>query len=191
MWWGKLRLQGYLELIEKLYITDTSMKNTKFQRLVNYLRALPPGQTITRKDLIDRFEDLSKTHDNGYGVDIYKTYLFKAGFIKEVTWGFYKIEKPIPEDLTLTRLRALAYGHVFTKLKSKNMQEVLLRFNAEYKNWKLFYSNGEVLEAMSISIIGCQCDTFSRMEDGHQKFYIKVKYSVQEWTKEKTVTLMP
>lgn len=63
------------------------------------------GEVVKRSELLEEINGLRQ-----WTVDSYTRYLRKAGYLRSVVPGCYRIEKEIPESLTMNQCRLEAYN---------------------------------------------------------------------------------
>jgi hypothetical protein len=94
-----------------------------FSTVVNFINAVEIGKTYQSRHLceatrgIERVTRWKRSNSNpSYRTRTYQTYLSRAGYLKNVSYGVWVVLKHIPADYTLHNLHT-EMGYVYTKRK--------------------------------------------------------------------------
>ena len=104
------------------------MKKKPTWFIVNRFFAPKKGRIITRKELMA----FRKKMGLGSSVENYRLYLTRAGFLKHIGPGKYKVVRTIPADLATTTLYAMAYP----PKKDRDLGSICLECARE-RRWKM------------------------------------------------------
>jgi hypothetical protein len=106
------------------------MKKNLFQAVKTYINGVEVGKTFTTKHLIDVVGDhevltwWKSVNSPNYRTHTYKSYLRRTGFLSNPKRGVWKVEKHIPEFVTLGTIEFLiGYKKIYnglTKLETED-----------------------------------------------------------------------
>ena len=115
------------------------MKKNLFQAVKTYVNGVEVGETFTTKHLIDMVGDHEvpsfwKTVNQNpyYRTHTYKSYLKRAGFLSNPKQGVWKVEKHIPDFVTLGTVEFLIGFGYKTKYNGLTRAETILNINCGY-----------------------------------------------------------
>ena len=106
------------------------MKKNLFQAVKTYINGVEVGETFTTKHLIDMVGDhevltwWKQVNSPNYRTHTYKSYLKRTGFLSNPKRGVWKIEKHIPEFVTLGTIEfLLGYKKTYNGMTKATIME--------------------------------------------------------------------
>jgi hypothetical protein len=131
------------------------MKKNLFQAVKTYINGVEVGETFTTKHLIDMVGDhevstgWKQSNQNPYyRTHSYKSYLRRTGFISSPKRGVWKIEKHIPEFVTLGTIEfLLGYKKIYNGMTKSAVMEKIN--NTPQKSILLEFKGGKNFAAES------------------------------------------
>jgi len=96
-----------------------------FSRLKYILLNIPMGIAFSRAQLV---ESLGASKRDMVSVDNYRNYFSQAGFLEKINRrGLYRKVNPIPEDITLNKLREMAYPEYYEKKRELKEDKMIMK----------------------------------------------------------------
>jgi hypothetical protein len=115
------------------------MKKNLFQAVKTYINGVEVGETFTTKHLIDMVGDhevltwWKQVNSPNYRTHTYKSYLRRTGFLSNPKRGVWKVEKHIPEFVTLGTIEFLIgyknYSNRYNGLTEQQIKNSIEEFN--------------------------------------------------------------
>ena len=166
------------------------MKKNLFQAVKTYINGVEVGETFTTKHLIDMVGDhevstwWKQSNQNPYyRTHTYKSYLKRTGFLSSPKRGVWKVEKHIPEFVTLGTIEfLLGYKKIYNNMTKTAIMEKIN--NLQYKSPQIssnlfqvndileFDGNGDYAAERGATAI---CEGYSMSNDGDQ--FVKVRWN--------------
>lgn len=115
------------------------MTKNLFQAVKTYINGIEVGETFTTRHLIDTVGDHETptwwkefNRNPYYRTHTYKSYLKRAGFLSNPKQGVWKVEKHIPDFVTLGTVEFLIGFGYKTKYNGLTRAETILNINCGY-----------------------------------------------------------
>jgi hypothetical protein len=133
------------------------MKKNLFQAVKTYINGVEVGKTFTTKHLIDVVGDhevltwWKSVNSPNYRTHTYKSYLRRTGFLSNPKRGVWKVEKHIPEFVTLGTIEFLiGYKKIYNGLTKLEIEDKINNTQVERKCEKII--DGETTQQFLANI---------------------------------------
>jgi hypothetical protein len=129
-------------------------KPTLWKSMKEFINGFNIGDTITRSELLDYLSStgfydsaVSKARWGTSTIDTYRNYLEKAGYLRKLRYGIYKVVEEIPNALTIPEIKEKAYsgyGSYLGALWGSDIWTTSTKYPS--KKYKRKKDNGFILE---------------------------------------------